>query len=335
MQAYIKLYKFLAKQGLPESTHQLIESGRILIITRWGEELQPISQVHRLYKGDRVLVDGLVGHSEFIVERSDFDPLQPVDKPTAIDEHHPRPSLSQDMDSEKVVDSVRFLLSSVSKLTDRFVESNESTKRSYNKLRQDIDGLMERLGKVEFCLANWKDQQLISSVSPEMSSLEPTVKQGDEKLAINALNLPIDGILETYRSSPALLQPFARACSVTGRTLSGMISEVELEVFAQGTTWLVETQDGEWLLFPRPGLVTRRSQIQSLERLFDIEAEPVPPAVLELLEPGRANVVEYGRRWYLGTKGRLGLQPDTLKVSLENRLRLLESRMRAIEDGLG
>jgi len=237
------------------------------------------------------------------------------------------------MNSEKVVDSVRFLLSSVSKLTDRFVESNEASRQSYNQLRQDLDCLADRLGKIEADLANSRDQQLMSAVNADLRVPELPVKPGEEKRAIPALNLPLDGILETYRTSPALLQPFARPCSITGRTLSGKISEVELEVFAQGSSWLIESQDGDWLLFPRPGLITRRSQIQSLERLFEIEAEPVPPALLELLEPGRANVVEYGTRWYLGTKGRIGLQPDTLQVSLENRLRQLETRLRTLEKG--
>jgi hypothetical protein len=236
------------------------------------------------------------------------------------------------MDSDKVVDSIKFLLNSVSKLSDRFLESNEATRRSFNHVRQDVDDMLQRLGRLEADLLVWRDQQLKAaaySVSPQP---ELPVKAGQDKMAIPALNLPLDGILETYRTSPSLLQPFARACSVSGRSLSGMISEVELEVFAQGTTWIVETQAGEWLLFPRPGLVSRRSQIQSLVRLFDIEEEAEPPALLELLEPGRLNVVEYGRRWYLGAKGRLGMQSDPLQVSLENRLRQLEFRLKAIEE---
>jgi hypothetical protein len=237
------------------------------------------------------------------------------------------------MNSEKVVDSIRFLLSSVSKLTDRFVESNEANRKSYNQLRHDIDELADRIGKIEADFANSRDKQLMSAVNADLRISELPIKPGEERRAIPALNLPLDGILETYRTSPALIQPFVRPCSITGRTLTGKISEVELEVFAQGTSWLVENQDGEWLLFPRPGLITRRSQIQNLERLFEIEAEPVPPAVLELLEPGRANVIEYGTRWYLRTKGRIGLQADTLQVSLENRLRQLENRLQTLEKG--
>jgi len=239
------------------------------------------------------------------------------------------------MDSDKVVDSIKFLLNSVSKLSDRFLESNEATKRSFTHVRQDVDDLLDRLGRLESDLIGWRDQQLKAAEHSPTRHPELPVKPGQEKIMIPALNLPLDGILETYRTSPSLLQPFARACSVSGRTLSGMISEVELEVFAQGTTWIIETQDGEFLLFPRPGLMNRRSQIQSLERLFEIEAEAEPPAVLDLLEPGHVNVVEYGRRWYLGAKGRLGLQSDPMQVSLENRLRQLESRLKAIEEAQG
>ena len=239
------------------------------------------------------------------------------------------------MDSEKVVDSIKFLLSSLSKLSDRFLAANDAWQRSFDFARQDIDDLRNRLSKVEAELVDMRDQQLVGANPTFVRQPELPVKPGQENNAIPVINLPLEGILEVYRTSPSLLQPFARACSVSGRTLSGMISEVELEVFAQGTTWIIETQDGEWLLFPRPGLVNRRSQIQSLERLFEIEAEAEPPAVLELLEPGRVNVVEYGRRWYLGAKGRLGLQADPLQVSLENRLRQLESRLKAIEDAKG
>ena len=94
---------------------------------------------------------------------------------------------------------------------------------------------------------------------------------------------------------------------------------------------MIETLDGEWLLLPRPGLISRSSQIQSLERLFEIEENAKPPAELELLKPGKADVIEHGRRWYLATKGRVGLLTDPLKISLENRLRQLESRLKDLE----
>ena len=138
--------------------------------------------------------------------------------------------------------------------------------------------------------------------------------------------------MEIYRNTPSLLQPFARSCSISGRTLSGMITEVEIEIFVQGTTWIIETIEGEWLLLPKPGLLSRPSQYQSLERLFEIEKHAKLPAELELLKPGLASVVEHGRRWFLASKGSVGLQPDPLKHSLERRLRILESRLKILED---
>ena len=325
----------MANLGLPETSEELMASGRMRIISVSGETLSPKSVVHRLREGDCVRVAGLVGHSKFVVNRSDLELSPSIIRPARLDNHHSHPPFTTDMDSDKVVDSIKFLLNSVSKLSDRFLESNEATKRSFTHVRQDVDDLLDRLGRLESDLIGWRDQQLKAAEHSPTRHPELPVKPGQEKIMIPALNLPLDGILETYRTSPSLLQPFARACSVSGRTLSGMISEVELEVFAQGTTWIIETQDGEFLLFPRPGLLSRRSQIQSLERLFEIEAEAEPPAVLDLLEPGRVNVVEYGRRWYLGAKGRLGLQSDPLQVSLENRLRQLESRLKAIEEAQG
>lgn len=335
MAEFITLHSFIPSLGLPESAEQLINSRRIDVITKYGVIVSPHSIMYKLEVGDRLKIRVRNQYREFWVVESDVN-RSVIDKPRAwpsgrnVD--YIKKSPHDDMDSDKVVDSIKFLLNSVSKLSDRFLESNEATKRSFEHVRQDVDDLLARLGQVEADLAIWRDQQLLAGEQSLVRQPELLVKPGQEKIAIPALNLSLDGILETYRTSPSLLQPFARACSVSGRTLSGMISEIELEVFAQGTTWIVETQDGEWLLFPRPGLVSRRSQIQSLERLFAIEDEAEPPAVLELLEPGRANVVEYGRRWYLGAKGRLGMQADPLQVSLENRLRQLESRLKAIEE---
>jgi len=239
------------------------------------------------------------------------------------------------MDDAKAIESIKFLLNSVSKLSDRFLESTDSSRRSLEHVRNDLDALIERLSRVEADLVNWRDQQLIGDQPAAQRTRELPVKPGQENRQIPALNLPHEAILDTYRNTPALLQPFARPCSVSGRTLSGQIADVELEVFAQGTTWMVETQDGEWLLLPRPGLLSRRSQVQSLERMYEIETAANLPAQLELLEPGRATVVEYGRRWYLSAKGRIGLQPDPLQISLEQRLARLEARLKTLEQAEG
>ena len=59
------------------------------------------------------------------------------------------------------------------------------------------------------------------------------------------------------------------------------------------------------------------------------------PAELELLQPGRADAVEHGRRWYLASKGLLGVHADPLRNSLENRLRQLEARLQSLEEGAG
>jgi hypothetical protein len=235
------------------------------------------------------------------------------------------------MDTQKVTETLKFLLSSVSKLSDRFLDSTDATRSNFEQVANDIDNLIERISRIEADLTNWRDQQLVSEQPVAARAKELPIKPGQENLLIPALNLSTDLILEAYRSTPALLQPFSRSCSVSGRTLSGMIDEVELEVFAQGTTWLIETQDGDWLLFPRPGLINRRSQLQNLQRLFEIDGQLDPPADVDLLMPGRADVVEHGRRWYLSTKGRIGLQDDPMHVSLETRLARLDDRLKAVE----
>jgi hypothetical protein len=230
------------------------------------------------------------------------------------------------MDADKLIDSVKFLLKSVRQLSDRFVETNENITRSFKHVREDISDLAERLEKFDAELQNLRDQALVSSKGPRLSPELP-VKPGQEDRLIPALNLPIDALLDVYRNTPSLLVPFARACSVTGHTLSGSISEIELEAFAQGTTWIIETQDAEWVLLPRPGMLQRQTQIESLGRLFEIERKEPLPAEIELLKPGLATVVEHGRRWYLKEKGLLGVHADPLQRSLEARIRLLEQQL--------
>ena len=227
------------------------------------------------------------------------------------------------MDTDRLIDSVKFLLKGVRQLSDRFVETNENIARSFEKVSKNIGDLNDRIDQIESELQNLRDQELIA-VDGNRRSPELPVRLDQRDLVIPVLNLPIEAILDVYRNTPVLLQPFARACSVSGRTLSGTITDVELEVFAQGTTWIIETQDGDWMLFPRPGMLQRETQIESLARFFDVQGESALPAELDLLRPGTATVVQHGRRWYLKEKGEIGVNSDPLQRSLELRIRLLE-----------
>lgn len=227
------------------------------------------------------------------------------------------------MDIHRLIDSVKFLLKGVRQLSDRFVETNENIARSFEKVSKNIGDLNDRIDQIESELQNLRDQELIAADGVRRSPELP-VRLDQRDLAIPVLNLPIEAILDVYRNTPVLLQPFARACSVSGRTLSGTITDVELEVFAQGTTWIIETQDGDWMLFPRPGMLQRETQIESLARFFDVQGESALPAELDLLRHGTATVVQHGRRWYLKEKGEIGVNSDPLQRSLELRIRLLE-----------
>lgn len=230
------------------------------------------------------------------------------------------------MDADRLVDSIKFLLKSVRQLSDRFVDTNENITRSFERVSENIGNLDERIEKLETELQNMRDMQLVA-VDGSRRSPQLPVRSDQRDLVIPSLNLSFDALLDVYRTTPALLQPFARACSVSGRTLSGAIPEVELEVFAQGTTWIIETQDGDWVLLPRPGILQRRTHVESLGRMFELEIESALPAELELLEPGMATVVEYGRRWYLKDKGAIGVHSDPLQRSIELRIRLLEQKL--------
>ena len=233
------------------------------------------------------------------------------------------------MDADRLVDSVKFLLKSVRQLSDRFVETHENLSRSFESVSGDVSQIEARLKKLEDELVNLKDQVLIAA-DQQRRPPELPVKEEHQGRLIPALNLPHDSVLDVYRMTPALLEPFSRSVSVSGRTLSGSIDEVELEVFAQGTTWVIELQDGEWLLLPRPGMLERQAQLESLSRLFEVSMDDPLPGQVDLLQPGVAVVVEHGRRWYLKQKGCVGIQADPLQSSLESRLRSIEDRLSAM-----
>ena len=130
------------------------------------------------------------------------------------------------------------------------------------------------------------------------------MKEEHQERLIPALNLPHESVLDVYRNTPALLEPFARSVSVSGRTLSGSIDEIELEVFAQGTTWVVELQDGEWLLLPRPGMLERQTQVESLSRLFEVTMDELFQRVSSCL----AQVLP--QWWSMGGAGILSKRED-------------------------
>jgi len=230
------------------------------------------------------------------------------------------------MEADKLVQSVKFLLRSVRDLSDRFVESNQGISNTFESVYADIRSIQEQLDEVKLAVDNAIDEQLLSSDGNRINRELP-VKEDDKQHRIPTLNMPLEGLLDVYRNTPALLQPFARPCSISGKTLSGEISEIELEVFAQGTTWVIETQDGEWVLVPRPGMLQRQKQVEGLGRLFEIAVDGVLPAEVELLKAGSATVIEHGRRWYLKHKGEIGLQSDPLQRSLEQRLALIEKKL--------
>ena len=150
------------------------------------------------------------------------------------------------MDADRLVDSVKFLLKSVRQLSDRFVETNENLTRSFESVRGDVSEIENRLKILEEELLNLKDQALVDADQRRKAPELPVKEEHQERL-IPALNLPHESVLDVYRNTPALLEPFARSVSVSGRTLSGSIDEIELEVFAQGSSWVVELQVGDRL----------------------------------------------------------------------------------------
>jgi hypothetical protein len=236
---------------------------------------------------------------------------------------------------DKIIETIRFLLTSVKKLSDTYFESEGNVKKSFDGVRSDVDELRRRL---EWLERQWEERAAASegegeregSRAPALETQLPMV-QGSHRFRVPILNLSVETILEVYANTPILLEPFSRPCSLTGRTLSGEIEAVELEVFAQGSTWVVESEPGGWLLLPRPGSLERKTSLQSLERLYAIEGVRQLPVLLHLLRPARLDAVEVGKRWQLQEKGQLSVSPDPLRVGLTDRMAKMEQRLIQLE----
>ena len=119
------------------------------------------------------------------------------------------------MEADKLVKSVKFLLRSVRDLSDRFVESNKGISNTFESVYDDIRTVQEQLDEVKLAVDNAIDEQLLSS-GGNQAKKELPVKDDDQRHRIPTLNMPLEGLLDVYRNSPALLQPFARPCSISG-----------------------------------------------------------------------------------------------------------------------
>lgn len=238
--------------------------------------------------------------------------------------------------SDKVVETIKFLLASVKKLSDAFVESEARLKSGFQGVASDVEELYQRLEGLERQIAELAD---ISAGQAPATGAAPgravethlPMMPGTEHFRVPALNLSIETIVDVYANTPILLEPFSRPCSPTGRTISGEINEVELEVSPQGSTWVVESRPVGWLLIPRPGSLERKVSLQTLERFYAIEGAGPLPAMLHLIRPAQLDAVVAGRRWQLRERGQLNVTPNPVRVALSERMASLEKRLILLE----
>lgn len=231
-------------------------------------------------------------------------------------------------DIDKLVETVRFLAASTRKLSDSFQDSESRIRRGFSDVAGDVEELERRLAAVESQLLGISDLSLSLQRErvPELPVVDTTVDR-----VIPALNLPLETILDVYVSAPILLEPFSRPCAVSARTLNDQTDTVELEVTAHAMTWVIETADLGWLLIPRPGMLERAHQLQSLTRLFRINGGDLLPATLQLLRPAVLESVVLGHKWQLTEPGILDASPDPTQVSFGERLLKIEHRLAALE----
>ena len=230
---------------------------------------------------------------------------------------------------DRLVETVRFLMASTKKLSDALQDSQKRVRSSFENVARDVEEIERRLAWAEEVLVEQRD---ISLVVHRTSTPELPAGQSSSSRIIPVLNLSVEMIADIYLSAPVLLEPFSRPCSLTARTLNGETDVIELEVAPQSMSWVLEIAEANWLLIPRPGLLERQHQIQSLERLFDIKGTGHFPATLQLVKPAVLEAVVSGQRWQLVERGVLDQNADPTKVSMSERLRLLEHRLSLLEE---
>ena len=229
---------------------------------------------------------------------------------------------------DRLIETVRFLTASTRKLSDSFQESEARVRRGFTDVGGDVEELERRLAAIEAQLLDISDLSL--SLNRERAPELPVVDATADRM-IPALNLPLETILDVYVSAPVLLEPFSRPCALSARTLNDQSDSVELEVTAHAMTWVIETADLGWLLIPRPGMLERTHQLQSLKRLFVINGGQSLPAILQLLRPAVVESVVLGQKWQLVEPGILDARPDPTQVSFGERLIKIEDRLAALE----
>jgi len=235
------------------------------------------------------------------------------------------------MEFEKVVESTKFLLKSIKRLSDHILEAESTSRRQLEQQAKQTEDLFLRLAVIETELR--ETQNLIQRIIDEGKTIDQNSTSGiATRMEPYAIGLAHETLLSTYDTAPSLLQPFARTCCVSKRSVVGTVSDTQIELDSEGVLWIFELIDGDWWIIPRPGSTARSSQQKNLQRIFEIHGNADGQDLLELIEAGKAMTVEYGRRWVLSKKGLLATHSDPLKQSLEKRIRNIESRLSKQEE---
>lgn len=233
------------------------------------------------------------------------------------------------MPQDSTVEAVSFLLKSVRQLADHLSTDREANDRAIRRLDQEIADTRACLESVEAFLLDYRDRYLKDA---EQAAQEYSLPVTDTSVSavVPSLQFGISSLVDIYRSYSSLLQPFARPCSVSAKSLLGETDDVDLETSAQGPFWVFELDNGDWFVLPKPGLLERHSQLQSLQRLFNVNTDGTLPIDLDLISPASVSAIEYGRRWRLDAKGAIDQIRAIDGPSFEDRLRRLEEKVESI-----
>jgi hypothetical protein len=216
--------------------------------------------------------------------------------------------LNTSMD-ENTLDTVKFLLRDIRKLTEQFTD----LKNGQDTLTTDLEDLENRLIKLE-------ESQLGIGAFP-VSNYGFTTEESNA-----ILDLPLSRVIEVYSELPQILESVCRRATVP---LNYDRDRPLLERNPLGNYWVLQLRGKKHLfLLPRPGAFARIAALESLQSLFSIEGKVPEVGVQEFMlkEPAKLINIKTNQRWQLEEKGIIKFGEAPLEYQWQKELQGLRDQ---------
>lgn len=139
------------------------------------------------------------------------------------------------------------------------------------------------------------------------------------------LDLPLNKLLEIYQEAPSILEPLCQRAALLPDT------DI-LERNALGNYWVLQLENQGFYLLPRPGDMKRLAQLESLEKLFELDGAAQIREDFCLQRPATLQLLQRHRRWQLQEKGSLAWGPSPLGWRWNEQLQSLRDQYAQLLD---